>query len=205
MELIAYTRPKKLLDIGVGFGKYGFLAREFLELWDGREKYDDWTVQIDGIEAYEEYITDLQKKVYSRIYIGTAQDILPTLKDRYDLILLIDVLEHLERNQALELIKTCLDVSRNLALSTPKEWIPQEDAFGNDFETHRSHWTKSDLKGFPGAFFVPNETSLICYMGEDSADVKRAIPQLNKGKNLLVKRAPVLQRAYHAAKKKTKG
>ena len=38
VDLIALTNPVKVLDIGVGFGKYGFLAREYLELWkDGGE------------------------------------------------------------------------------------------------------------------------------------------------------------------------
>jgi len=34
VQLIIETAPLSILDIGVGFGKYGLLAREYLEIWD---------------------------------------------------------------------------------------------------------------------------------------------------------------------------
>ena len=51
VQLMMIVKPQSLLDIGIGFGKFGFLAREYLELWDRRNKYDDWQRRIDGIEA----------------------------------------------------------------------------------------------------------------------------------------------------------
>jgi len=33
MELITLTNPQCILDVDAGFGKYGFLSREYLELW----------------------------------------------------------------------------------------------------------------------------------------------------------------------------
>ncbi|MCK4786738.1 MAG: hypothetical protein KAV87_23470, partial [Desulfobacteraceae bacterium] len=72
MELIILTQPKSILDVGVGFGKYGFLSREYLELFDGREKFDDWKRTIDGIEIFKDYITSLNKMIYDKIYIGNA-------------------------------------------------------------------------------------------------------------------------------------
>ncbi|MBW2991727.1 glycosyltransferase family 1 protein, partial [Candidatus Woesearchaeota archaeon] len=63
--------PSSILDIGVGFGKYGFLCREYLELWDyNNKRYGEWKREIDGIEVYEDYITDIQRKVYNNIFIG---------------------------------------------------------------------------------------------------------------------------------------
>ena len=32
MEQIEYQRPKSILDVGVGFGKYGLLIRDILEI-----------------------------------------------------------------------------------------------------------------------------------------------------------------------------
>ncbi len=31
LEIISLIRPRSVLDVGVGFGKYGLLAREYLE------------------------------------------------------------------------------------------------------------------------------------------------------------------------------
>ena len=40
MEMIISLDRKSVLDIGSGFGKFGVLCREYLELWDGRQKYE---------------------------------------------------------------------------------------------------------------------------------------------------------------------
>lgn len=81
VDLIALTNPVKVLDIGVGFGKYGFLAREYLELWKDGGEYQKWDRQIDGIEAFEPYITPVHKFIYNTIFIGNALDILPSLQE----------------------------------------------------------------------------------------------------------------------------
>jgi predicted O-methyltransferase YrrM len=83
VEFIVRTNPKSILDIGVGFGKYGALAREYL---DQGERLYDWKRRIDGIEVFEEYITDIQRFYYDNIYIGNAVEVLPKLEETYDLI-----------------------------------------------------------------------------------------------------------------------
>jgi hypothetical protein len=52
----------------MGFGKYGVLCREYLELWDGRENYHEFKRRIDGVEAYDKYITPIHKFVYNNMY-----------------------------------------------------------------------------------------------------------------------------------------
>ncbi|TSA17113.1 MAG: hypothetical protein D4R72_05520 [Nitrosopumilales archaeon] len=96
MELIVLTNPKKILDIGIGFGKYGYLSREYLDIGvgGGDEDYNFNKSQIDGIEVFAEYITPLHNMIYNHIYNKNALEVLPALKMKYDLILVIDVLEH---------------------------------------------------------------------------------------------------------------
>jgi ubiquinone/menaquinone biosynthesis C-methylase UbiE len=36
---IKSQNPKSILDVGCGFGKYGFLIREYLELWSIEHRY----------------------------------------------------------------------------------------------------------------------------------------------------------------------
>ena len=94
VELIVLTNPQTVLDVGVGFGKYGALAREYLELRDGRNQYHDWQRRIDGIEVFPDYLTPLHDYIYDTVHVGNATEIMPALNLRYDLVLLIDVLEH---------------------------------------------------------------------------------------------------------------
>jgi hypothetical protein len=166
-KLIMLVDPKSLLDIGVGFGKYGFLSREYLELWNGKEKYGDWKRQIDGIEAFKEYITPVQNYVYNHIYIGNAIEVLPTLKTHYDLILLIDVLEHFDYDGGIKLLEECQKNARNIVVSTPRKMEPQPAFFENEFEKHRFQWQKKHFCNFPNALFIPNFESIIVFMGVD--------------------------------------
>jgi len=36
LTIISNLKPKKILDVGCGFGKYGLLMREYLEVWQER-------------------------------------------------------------------------------------------------------------------------------------------------------------------------
>ena len=168
MELIIYTQPKSILDIGVGFGKYGFLSREYLELFDGREKLWDWKIVIDGIEIFKDYITQLHKLVYNQIDIGNVTDILPALDKNYDLILLIDVIEHLNFEEGEKLIEMCQQHSKNIIISTPKYFLQQPEMFGNPYEAHKAFYKKKHFKRIPDKIFIPNVFSLIVYVGDNA-------------------------------------
>lgn len=175
MELIALANPKSVLDVGVGFGKYGFLSREYLELWDGRQKYSDWQRRIDGIEVCEGYLTPVHDFVYDRIYLGDAAEIIPTLQMRYDLILLVDILEHFDHEEGVKLLSDCQRVGKGILISTPKNVTYQQDAFGNPHEAHKCQWREHHFRRFEKKLFIPNELSLICYLGESAHQIGKQI------------------------------
>jgi hypothetical protein len=172
VEVLTLVKPRSLLDVGVGFGKYGFLAREYLELRDGREIYHDWQCRIDGIEAFAGYLTPLHDFVYDHVYVGEATAVVPTLDTHYDLLLLIDVLEHFEFQAGMAFLHDCQRQARNILVSTPRRFIAQKAAFGNPFETHRSHWRRQDFEELAPCF-IPNEYSLIAFWGDDKAVVQK--------------------------------
>jgi len=179
MKLVILTSPKSILDVGIGFGKYGFLSREYLENIDIKKKYNEnWKIQIDGIEVFEEYLNPIQEIIYNNIYRGNALDVLPTIKIRYDLVLLIDVLEHFEYEDGLKVLKQCIKCGRNVLFSTPKDIGKQEKEHGNVFETHRFQWKKKHFNIFNTKFFLPNEYSLICYIGEDAQRIQKELARM---------------------------
>jgi hypothetical protein len=168
IEIIVLSNPQTILDVGVGFGKYGVLAREFLELRDGRDQYSNWQRRIDGIEAFATYLTPLHQFIYNTVYIGDAIDVLPSLPVTYDLILLIDVLEHFTQEKGTAVLQACLQKGRNVLISTPGWFFQQGTAFNNPYEQHLSFWTKADFAAFTPKCFVPNDISLICLIGPAS-------------------------------------
>ncbi|GAB4579844.1 MAG: hypothetical protein Fur0022_25830 [Anaerolineales bacterium] len=189
VELIVLVAPQKILDVGVGFGKYGMLAREYLEFRDGREKYNDWQRQIDGIEIFPHYLTPLHAFIYNQMYVGDARTILPTLQTRYDLLLLVDVIEHFSPPDGYDLLQKCQHAARNVLVSTPVEYFPQQAAFENPAETHLSHWTATQFKAFQPIVFIPNAYSTLCLIGEDAP---RLHQHLRTGKRELKRWFPFL-------------
>jgi len=166
IDVIITTNPKSLLDIGVGFGKYGVLAREYLELWDGRGRYEDWQRQIDGIEIFNFYKNPLYTYIYNTIYYGNALDVLPNISIKYDLILAIDIVEHFNKIDGLKFIDLCLVRGHNLLISTPLNVNEQGGVFNNPHEEHKSSWTIDDFT-YEHKIFIKNSSSLLCYLGKD--------------------------------------
>jgi len=168
--MIISLDPKSVLDMGSGFGKFGVLCREYLELWDGRQKYE-FERRIDCVEVFQKYITPLHRYVYNNIYNENIIDITPKLDFSYDLILLIDVLEHFEKKDGLLLLKVLLRNHGCILVSTPRIPTPQQDAFGNVYETHRSTWSTDELAGLGFSAFTSDDVSLICLLSSSKSKV----------------------------------
>jgi hypothetical protein len=187
MDLIIYLKPDSILDIGVGFGKYGVLCREYLELWDGRGRYSEFIRRIDGVEAFQNYITPLHRFVYSNIYVDDALDLIDKLDFNYDLVLLIDVLEHFKKEDGQLLLNKILRKNKALLVSTPKKVSDQKDAFNNTYEIHQSQWTKHELSLLGNSFFVQDNISYIAYIARNIELVNRVRKDFFRRK---VKRIP---------------
>lgn len=140
-------RPQKVLDVGMGLGKWGFLLREALDFMEGRVERDEWQVRIDGIDA-RRADSPILAWVYDDVRIADVRDVVEDLPP-YDLVVLGDVIEHFEKADGLNLLRVLLSRDRNVLLTTPLDYFEQE-VEGNPFERHRSHWTIKDLQ--PWAF-----------------------------------------------------
>jgi hypothetical protein len=165
LGVIISLKPRSMLDIGIGFGKFGVLAREYLELWDGRSIYNDWKCKIDGVEIFKEYRNPIHDYVYDNVYYGNVLNIIFGIPFHYDLILLVDVLEHFTKENGLKLLKFCEEMAGCVLVVTPHKVSAQKAVFGNEYETHRSQWQLEDLESFKG-IKVNNSRSLIYYFGD---------------------------------------
>jgi len=170
INLIEKEQPSTLLDVGTGFGQYGFLARtnlEHLNLFevDGphsrRREKTEWSIVIDGIEAFPKYITPVHDYAYDSIFIGDAIDLLPNMSQSYDMVLAIDILEHFDKDRGLRFIELLQLASRgSVIISTPKEFIHQV-VEANPYENHRSVWTLDELEALGYTQISDNDESWI--------------------------------------------
>jgi hypothetical protein len=144
LHVIEQLQPRTVLDIGVGFGKWGMLCREILEIYKGRVDSSTWEVQIDGIEIHEPYRNPLWEIAYDHVYCGNAVEVLTTLQS-YDLIICCDVIEHFDKEVGHALIRNMLSHSKATILTSPRGFSPQGAIYENEYERHLSGWRIEDF------------------------------------------------------------
>lgn len=168
LDFAMHLDPRSVLDIGTGFGKYGFLLREYLEVWGSTEGYGAFRRRIDGIEAYPRYLTPVHRFAYNKIYEGDARTIVPKLRRHYDLVLMVDVIEHFTKAEGKALLRRLLKDHGGILVATPKHVEEQDDAFGNPFEEHRSQWDGADFRGLAPCIVLEDPLNWIVYLSRDA-------------------------------------
>ena len=128
--------PRSVLDVGAGYGKYGHLIREYCDKWP-------WSMTIDAVEPFPEYL----KRIGCSAYDDVCEDDFLTarLLQKYDLVLMIDVLEHFTRDDGERALAKALEFGHAVLVSTPRAPAEQGAEYGNEYERHRSVWTDHDL------------------------------------------------------------
>lgn len=127
------ARDTAVLDIGFGSGSLG----EFIK---SHPQTSHWTV--DGVDGFAPNCHNqqlFQKAAYRNIWHGYAQDIASDALARYDIICLLDVIEHLDGETAKWLMRSLLtSMGENacLFISTPLWFYPQNQQQDGDLEEH---------------------------------------------------------------------
>jgi hypothetical protein len=164
-------RPSSILEIGPGYGKWGFLAREMLDWSAGRLDRASWTVRIDAIEAHP-YETPLYEWVYDEVRFANALDVAGDIRD-YDLVIMSDVIEHIEKDQGLRLLHQLVAANRNVLVSTPLDFFEQE-VEENPHEDHVSHWTVADFDDLSADIDLAGGAALVVLVAGRGATVPTA-------------------------------
>lgn len=131
MKLIIDHNPSSVLDVGPGWGKYGLMCREYLSELK----------TLDAVEVPPGRMA-MQDHIYDQVIIA---DVLTRPSDwKYDLIMIIDVIEHMDKVEGQALVGEMLSAGASVLISTPKVFIEQHDEH-NPYETHVSLWDWTDL------------------------------------------------------------
>lgn len=144
LSIFGNLAPRSVLDIGCGFGKYGMLLREYLDIWHQRLVPKTWQVRLVGLEAFPAYRNPIHDYVYDEVIYGPAVETLPHV-GQFDAVLIADMIEHLPKLEAKALVAECFRHSPVVVISTPKEFYAQPDINGNPFEQHHHLWTAMDF------------------------------------------------------------
>lgn len=148
MQQIYIIKPRSVLDVGYGTGKWGFLIREKGELRNGRKK-EDFVLRIDGVDVDERWRSPLHEYVYDDLYTKDIREW--DVPRSYDLIFMGDIIEHLTKEEGKAVLQKLLKKCRFLLVSAPFGFVaslPGDEGLREHYpyEQHKSEWTYDDFK-----------------------------------------------------------
>ena len=148
IDRLRALKPRSIIDIGCGWGRWGFLAREFLELWEHRFRKEDWAIRIDALDIHLGTWTPIHSYVYDHCYTGDVRRWAPV--QRYDVAVACDVLEHMPKDDGMNVLTRFRSQGSSVLVGVPlgDAWPLRPGFDGNPHEAHVSRWYAGD---FPGA------------------------------------------------------
>lgn len=129
------AQPARICDVGPGWGKYGLMAREYLEV-----------EQLDCIEV-EPGRMPLQDVIYDCVITSDVRHVGGDVFRQYDMVLMIDMIEHMELADGHRVLDTVQRAGCTVLVSTPQIFIEQHDD-NNPYETHVSLWNWEEFKRY---------------------------------------------------------
>ena len=157
LQWVTNLQPKSIIDLGIGFGKYGVLFREYLDVWKVDKPYNERVLNLIGVEAFAEYDNPIWE-TYDKVYVKNVLDIIDELPE-VDLLFLGDVIEHFTKEDGKRLLEQLK--YKYAIIVTPLKVSSQTEVYDNPYEKHISSWSKDD---FPDAeIYLINNQQVIVY------------------------------------------
>jgi hypothetical protein len=180
LQAIVEQSPSSVLDAGLGFGLWGGLLRQYLDVWNGRIQPSEWMTRIDGIEIDEKRVQAHARALYTEILIGDIRCVVPhrAAEQPYDVVLFGDVIEHLPKPDGHALLEITARLTRKLVVVR----IPLGDGWRREGreepDHHRSQWYPADFARYPSVVrqydFYGNPYGLITIDGSREPGLDRA-------------------------------
>jgi len=137
------SAPANILDIGCGQGTYKNLFLDVDNIsqcnWVAVEVWDPYIKKYSLHEKYNKVINE-DARMLDWGNIGV-----------WDLVFMGDVLEHMTKEEAQELVNNALTYSKWILISIPIVYLPQGADHGNQYEIHvKPDWSDEEVRSsFP--------------------------------------------------------
>ena len=147
MDVVYRMSPASILDVGAGFGRWGFLCRCHIGVGESLQLCPEQPLRIDAVEGFQPNVSSIYPAVFNNTYVGDARQVVPTLGN-YDVIICSHMIEHMSKEDGWKLIEAMLARSNTaLILGLPLNEPLRGALRGNAYEAHHSVWQQQDFRG----------------------------------------------------------
>jgi hypothetical protein len=105
-----------------------------------------------GVDVYRPYLQAVEADCpHVLVNAHVAELARLFLPKSFDLVMALDIVEHMEKDAALAMLRDCEQIARvAVIVETPSGYVPQDidiwDRGGDHWQTHRSGWTAKDFE-----------------------------------------------------------
>ncbi|MBC7975074.1 MAG: class I SAM-dependent methyltransferase [Myxococcales bacterium] len=154
--ILKRLKPRRVLDVGPGAGKYARLIRAAL----------GDTPVIEGVEPDRSYIRAFQLRThYDKIHACMIQALTKRLIDTsYDLVIFGDVIEHLRKSDGVDVLNFFVYRCKHILVQWPHAYV-QNTWEGRWHEAHVSVWGRPDFAIFEHTWHQRGDMRLVLIRG----------------------------------------
>jgi hypothetical protein len=141
LEMIARGDCRTALDIGCG--SYSAIGRFRPRIRTvGVDAFESALAQSRALGQHDDYVLADILKLSPEALLERVGG------QRFDLVTLMDVIEHLPKRQGFELLEACERLTcKYIVVHTPNGFLEQGPEGGNEFQRHLSGWYAHDFEG----------------------------------------------------------
>lgn len=135
-----------ILEIGCGIGD--------------QTQYTRSAARVVCVEPHEPYLERARERAPWANFINTdGTDFFSTSNEKFDSVLLIDVIEHLERDAAKELVARAIQAANKYVMAFIPYGVHQQDGDawnmgGEHWQLHRTTWYESDVRSLNFTYYT---------------------------------------------------
>jgi SAM-dependent methyltransferase len=147
-------------------------CESFLDLGCGKNsavRYFSKGFRSAGVDAFKPDLEESRKKgIHNEYFVMDVRNLSFRPKS-FDAVLALDLLEHLTKNEGDKLLKDMERIAKKkVIVLTPNGFLEQKACDGNEYQTHKSGWTVSEMRGrgyrvigFNGLKFLKGEKAKV--------------------------------------------
>lgn len=100
-----------------------------------------------GIDLYKPYIKECKRRSTHSDYVVADIRFFPFRKKSIDIVLCLQVIEHLSKGDGLKLVKNTEEIARKkVIISTPASFFRQDEYDDNPLQMHKSSWEPAEFR-----------------------------------------------------------